>query len=93
MKTLAIRLEDGLHARLSLLSKLSETSVTDTIRAAIEQYLAQLTADTAIAAKASQLTAEIDKQADQQRQALAEMFGNTPGNAKPATRSHGPAKG
>ena len=50
MKTLAIRLEDGLHARLSLLSKLSETSVTDTIRAAIEQYLAQLTADTAIAA-------------------------------------------
>lgn len=59
MKTLAIRLEDEQHARLSILAKLSDVSLTDTIRDAIEAHLAKLAADPTISAKAEELTAAI----------------------------------
>src|SRR5690606_32760699 len=39
MKTLAVRLDDELHARIGMLSKLSGMTVTDTIRTAIEKHL------------------------------------------------------
>lgn len=77
MKTLAIRLDDELHARISLLSKLSGSTLTDTIRTAIEKHSEVLANDPGIAAKAKELTAEIDKEADLQRQALAAMFGSS----------------
>lgn len=95
MKTLAVRLDDELHARIGLLSKLSGTTVTDTIRTAIENHLAVLASDPAITAKAEELTAEIDKEAELQRQALAALFGSSTkeGAAKTASRGRGSAKG
>ena len=39
MKTLAIRLDDELHAQLSVLAQLSGTSLTDEIRQALEAHL------------------------------------------------------
>jgi predicted DNA-binding protein len=77
MKTLAIRLDDELHARLGMLSKLASTSVTDTIRTAIEKHLDTLAADPAITAKAEELQAEIEKEAAQQRNALAALIGSS----------------
>lgn len=74
MKTLAVRLDDDLHARVGMLSKLSGSTVTDTIRTAIEKHLEALASDPEIAAKAQELTAEIDRDAEQQRQALAALF-------------------
>lgn len=74
MKTLAIRLEDEQHARLSILAKLSEQSVTDVIRQAIDARLAALAADPEISAKAEQLTAAIDREAAEQRDAIAQLF-------------------
>ena len=97
MKTLAIRLDDELHARVGLLSKLSGSTVTDTIRAAIEKHLEVLASDPTITAKAEELTAEIDKEAELQRQALSALFGssNKEGAAKTATTrgSRSSAKG
>lgn len=87
MKTLAIRLEDEQHARLSILSKLAEVSLTDAIRDAIEAHLAKLAADPEIAAKAEVLAAEIDREAAEQRSAITALFGD----AKPAPR--GQSKG
>ena len=84
MKTLAIRLDDELHARLSMLSKLAGTSVTDTIRTAIEKHLDTLSSDPAITAKAEELRAEIEKDAAQQRDALAALIGAT-GKQSPKT--------
>ena len=81
MKTLAIRLEDEQHARLTILAKLSEISITDAIRTAIEQHLEKLAADPALSAKAEALTAAIDREAAEQRDAIATLFGV----AKPAT--------
>ncbi len=74
MKTLAVRLDDDLHARLGLLSKLSESTVTDTIRTAVEKHLLTLANDPEIAAKAKELTAAIDKEAELQRTALAALL-------------------
>lgn len=97
MKTLAVRLDDELHARIGLLSKLSGTTVTDTIRTAIEKHLEVLAKDPAITAKADELTAEIDKEAELQRQALSALFGSsTKESAAKATTtrgSRGSAKG
>lgn len=89
MKTLAIRLEDEQHARLTILSKLSDVSITDTIRTAIEDHLATLAADPDLSAKAANLTATIDREAAEQRDAVAALFGT----AKPATPKNRPAKG
>lgn len=75
MKTLAIRLEDEQHARLTILSKLSDVSVTDTLRTAIDEHLAKLAADPELSAKAEGLTAAIDREAAEQRDAIAALFG------------------
>lgn len=91
MKTLAVRLDDELHARVGLLSKLSGSTVTDTIRIAIEKHLQVLASDPTITAKAEELTAEIDKEAELQRQALSALFGSSTkeGAAKTTTTRGG----
>lgn len=88
MKTLAIRLEDEQHARLSILAKLAGTSVTDTIRDAIENHLTKLAADPDISAKAEELAAEINREAEEQRTTIAALF-----NAPKATTRGRPTKG
>lgn len=89
MKTLAIRLDDELHARLGMLSKLSGSSVTDTIRGAIEHRLEVLANDPEVTAKAEQLRAEIEQEAAQQRDALTALIGSTKEAPKPATQRGG----
>lgn len=84
MKTLAIRLEDAQHARLTILARLSEQSVTDVIRLAIEARLDALAADPAVAAKAATLTETIDREAAEQREAIAALFGAPAASAAPS---------
>lgn len=74
MKTLAIRLEEETHARLTILSKLSGLSVTDTIRTAIDEYLTTLAAQPDIAAKDQALTDEIEREAAEQRSAIQALL-------------------
>ncbi len=90
MKTLAIRMEDEQHARLTILSKLAGETVTDTIRTAIEKHLATLATDPELSAKAEGLTAVIDREAAEQREAIAALFG-TPD--KPTSPRAGRGKG
>lgn len=94
MKTLAIRLDDEFHTRLTMLSKLCGITVTDTIRAALENHVNTLASDPSITAKADALTAEINKEAEQQREALASLFDTSTneGTAK-AARGRTSAKG
>lgn len=75
MKTLAIRLEDEQHARLTMLAKLSDLTVTDAIRQAIDAYVAVLAATPEVSARAEAARAEIDREAAEQRAALAQLFG------------------
>ncbi|ORV08679.1 DNA-binding protein [Mycolicibacterium fallax] len=89
MKTIAVRLDDELHARIGMLSKLSGMTVTDTIRTAIEKHLDTLANDPAITAKAEELRAEIEKDAELQRQALSALFGSSTTQAPKTTRGRG----
>ena len=82
MKTLAIRLEDDTHAQLTILAKLNDLTITDVIRSAIEVHVASLVAQPDIAAKAEALTAEIEREAAEQRSAILALLG-----AKPAAAS------
>jgi predicted DNA-binding protein len=81
MKTLAIRLHDDQHARLSLLAKVSGINVTDLIRSAIETRLDALAADGEVAEKAKAVLDEIDRQASAERDAITALIG-VPATAK-----------
>lgn len=76
MKTLAIRLEDEQHARLSILARLAGVTVTETIRQAIEARLEAMAADPELSARAASLAADIEREATEQREALTGMFGS-----------------
>lgn len=77
MKTLAIRLEDELHARLTILARIRGVSVTDAIRAAIEAHITALSQDPGVAAKAEALVADIERDANEQRAALQALIGTS----------------
>ncbi len=83
MKTLAIRLEDEQHARLTILARIRNVSVTDAIRAAIETHIAALSKDPEVSARAEALVAEIERDANDQRAALQALIGGT---ERPAPR-------
>ncbi len=75
IKTLAIRLDGELHARLAILARLTGISITDAIRTAIEKEVDVMASDSAVAAKATDLQAEIIRDAEEQRAAIQALFG------------------
>lgn len=90
VKTLAIRLDPELHARITMLARLSGVSVTDAIRVAIEKHVDLMAADPEVAAKAADLRAQIARDADEQQAALEALIGTTtkapaPGRTAPAS--------
>jgi predicted DNA-binding protein len=88
MKTLAIRLEDEQHARLTILAKLSGVSVTDAIRTGIENHITAMAADPDVSARAESVLADIDREAGEQRAAIATQFGD----AAKTTTKRGPSR-
>lgn len=76
VKTLALRLEPAQHARLVMLARLTETTVADLIRAAIDTQLTALAADPDVAAKAEAASAAIQADAAEQQAALQGLFGS-----------------
>ncbi|WP_298207559.1 hypothetical protein [Ferrimicrobium sp.] len=62
-KTLAIRVEETLHAQLRFIAQLRETSITDEIRQAIETRIASAQDDPEIIARAQQARDELEREA------------------------------
>lgn len=85
VKTLAIRLDADLHARITILARLAELSVTDAIRIAIEKHVEVMAADPAVAAKAANLREQIARDAEEQQTALQALFGTEGEVVVPAT--------
>ena len=79
MKTMAIRLEDDLHAQLNVIASLEEQTITDIIRASILAYIDGH--KDALSSKAEAALEEIERDADARRQAIASLFGTTGGTA------------
>lgn len=87
-KTLAVRLDAELHARLTLLAKLSGTSATEIIRTGLEAQLDAIATRPEIAARAADLQAELAREADAQQAALAALVGSSkPSTAKRTSTS------
>lgn len=76
VKTLAIRLEPELHAQLSLIAQLRGSTITDEIRASLEAHIASVKATPELAAKASGVLEDIEREALARRTAIATMFGD-----------------
>jgi predicted transcriptional regulator len=90
MKTMAIRLEDDLHAQLNVIATLEEQTITDIIPASIIAYI-EARKD-ALASKAEAALEEIERDADARRKAIADLFGSTGGTpAEEPTASGEPA--
>lgn len=62
-KTLAIRVEETLHAQLRFIAQLRESSITDEIRRAIEARITSAQDDPEIIARANQVRDEIEREA------------------------------
>jgi plasmid stability protein len=76
MKTLAIRLDDELHAQLSVLAQLSGTSLTDEIRQALETHLKASRDNPELTKRAKAVSEEIEHVAQARQAAIATMFGS-----------------
>jgi predicted transcriptional regulator len=75
VKTLAIRLDEGLHARLTVVAQLGEVTVTEAIRQAIEAYVDVQRSQGDLAAKAAGALEEIERDATTRRSAIQALFG------------------
>jgi len=77
VKTLAIRLEPVLHAQLSLIAQLKNSTITDEIRSAIEAHITATKAAQELAGKADAVLEEIEREAASRREAIATLFGSS----------------
>ena len=74
-KTLAIRVEETLHAQLRIIAQLRETTITDEIRQAIETRIASVQDDPEIIARAQQARDELEREAATRSAAIAGFLG------------------
>ncbi len=96
MKTLAIRLEDDLHAQLSVLAQLRESTITDEIRQAIEDRLEASKSDPELKNRGQAVLDDIERDAKARQAAIATLFGTDAEQTdatKPAGRRNTAPKG
>jgi len=74
VKTMALRLEDDLHAQLAVLAQLSGVTITEVLRSAIETWVDEKRRDPALVEQADSVIAEIDSAAQSRRDAIASLF-------------------
>lgn len=74
IKTLAIRLDEGLHAQLVILAQLDGVPLVEEIRQAIEGHVAAKRSHPEFAAQAKEVLADIDREASARRNAIQALF-------------------
>lgn len=78
VKTLAIRLEPDLHAQLTLIAQLRDSTITDEIRTALAAHIALVKDQPELAARADDVLEAIEREAVTRREAISTLFGTTP---------------
>lgn len=89
LRTLAVRITDDLRAQLDVLAQLTGRSTTEEIRLAIEHWIAKSKSDPNLLKKAEAVRADIERDAETRRNAIAAIFtsdGDPKGEAKPPAR-------
>lgn len=74
-KTLGVRIEEDLHAQLTFIAQLGGSTIADEIRRSIRDRITAAQQDPALVQRASDVRAEIDREAAARREAIAGFFG------------------
>jgi len=94
VKTLAIRLEDDTHAQLTMIAQLEGVTVTEQIRQAIEGHIERKRAEGNLADRASQMLAEIEREAEARRAAIQALLAQAEGGStSPPPKGRKPTSG
>lgn len=86
MRTLAVRITDGLRAQLDVIAQLNDRSVTEEIRLALEAWIETSKSDPKVLQRAETVRAEIDREAKTKQSAIEAIFGSA-GAKAPRTKS------
>ena len=87
-KTLAIRLDDDVHAQLQVIARLQESSIAAEIQQAITAHLETKRTDPELSARAASVLEDIEHEANVRQQAIADLFSGSPGaSSTKATRA------
>jgi len=93
LKTIAVRVEESLHAQLRFIAQLNDSSITEEIRRAIETRIATAQDDPDLVTRAQQARDEIEREAAARSAAIAGFLGKPAVSATsdqpdvPATRT------
>ena len=78
-KTLAIRLDEDVHAQLQLIARLEESSIAAEIQQAITAHLDAKRSDPELSSRASSVLEDIEREATVRQQAIADLFTGSSG--------------
>ena len=92
LRTLAIRITDGLRSQLEMFSRLNDRTLTEEIRIALETWVKDRKSDPALLKRADAVRAEIEREAEAKRTALTAIFGDAK-SAPAAPRGRGKPSG
>lgn len=96
VRTLTIRIADDLRAQLDVLAQLTGRTATEEIRLALEDWIVKSKSDPKVLEKAEAVKAEIERDAQSRRNAIAAIFdggdGTTAGAKAPTARAAGTSK-
>src|SRR6266571_4117143 len=74
-KTLGVRVDEELHAQLTFIAQLTGNTIADEIRNSIEARVQAAQADPDLIARAEEVRAQIEREAQARQQAIAGLFG------------------
>jgi predicted DNA-binding protein len=75
VKTLGVRIDEDLHAQLTFIAQLTGSTIADQIRHSIEARVKAAQEDPDLIARAEEVRAEIEREAQARQQAIAGLFG------------------
>lgn len=92
-KTLAIRLDDDVHAQLQVIARLRESSIAAEIAEAIDAHLQTKRSDPELSSRAAGVLESIEAESRQRQDAIASLFSEKPGaTSTKAPRTRGGRK-
>jgi predicted transcriptional regulator len=74
LRTLAVRITEDLRAQLDIIAQLTGRSTTEEIRLALEHWIDKTKSDPEVLKKAEVVRAEIEREAQTRRNAIAAIF-------------------
>jgi ribosomal 50S subunit-associated protein YjgA (DUF615 family) len=92
LRTLAVRITDGLRAQLDVIAQLNNRTATEEIRLALEAWVETSKSDPKVLERAETVRAEIEREAKTKQSAIEAIFGGPAASgAKAPARGAKPA--